>query len=174
MHLALHILRCPGCMIIIELDLEYVIYIAILRGCDCSRRDLQHTTPHTQLLPAQNSPPKIMSRLISLPSMLTTWQSGSTSRQLQERLHVTANSCFISRCWYRCWTLAEEFMSRYTSRGMALSARMMSPSRPRLSRQLTLTYRQDSPCSTTTPELAGAPSGACNASWDVENCPVRL
>ena len=102
MHLALHILRCPGCMIIIELDLEYVIYIAILRGCDCSRRDLQHTTPHTQLLPAQNSPPKIMSRLISLPSMLTTWQSGSTSRQLLVRLHVTANSCLISWCWHRC------------------------------------------------------------------------
>ena len=43
MHLALHILRCPGCMIIIELDLEYIIYIAILRGRDCSGGDLQHT-----------------------------------------------------------------------------------------------------------------------------------
>ena len=48
-----------------------------------------------------------------------------------------------------------------TSRGMAFSAMMMSPSRPRRSRQFTLTYKQDSPCSTTTPELTGSPSGAC-------------
>ena len=52
-------------------------------------------------------------------------------------------------------------MKGLTSRGIALSAMMMSPSRPRRSLQLTLTYKQDSPCSTTTPELTGAPSGAC-------------
>ena len=44
-------------MIIIELDLEYIIYIAILRGCDCSGGDLQHTLSHTQLLPAHNNAP---------------------------------------------------------------------------------------------------------------------
>lgn len=158
-NLALDFLSCPVAVIRVQPDLKDIVHISILCGGDGSCGDLQGA---------------FKSGRVYVPCYTLVRQAGTG--------HANCWTCtcahMIVHAGGQTWLhLAGQLDSTVTSlqsialeqcgltsRGIAFSAIMMSPRRPRLSLQFTLTYRQDSPCSTTTPELTGAPSGAYTTS----------